>query len=584
MNLNLLNLFAPPSQSRSAPAGISSNSSFGAPKVLGGNIGDLMFGQLLAAQLQNAKGSAPNASAATNTAGSQATQQLQATIAQLLQKGATLEQITNQLASSLGSDFLAQLHLQTGGSASPSLRSTLDQLLARALGPPGNGPPEGTPPQIAGVLVQRLIQVADTLAKAANATGQQHDSLGTISDANAGDTPAPNSTAGILQSALVALQQFGTAVPASRTISSTTAAAQAGLQSLVPPPAPWVPTTVSSQSGLPESTTGGTRTAQLQLHADPNGSSASSLQAVVQKTGGPTVATDPSLTLLGSGADTVIGRILARAANVAASQNQSGAAGTGAQNASAVLQPQLAVMPANATANGATSDALVASALRSLQAALASLPPPKVDNSASADSSNTAAAPIAPAGATLTNVAVGVASASFASVPVSNVAYNAPSIPAQPQAPQPPVDPNAVVDQVLQGISMRTLGDGSQVVRMRLVPESLGSVTVNLQVQNGSVNASLLAQNTDVRDALLANQQMLTRSLADAGLRLASFTVNLSNNGQYQQSQNNQPRFGTTRRFVGITSSADDDIVAAVPSYSPPSTQLAALQWLNALA
>jgi flagellar hook-length control protein FliK len=151
---------------------------------------------------------------------------------------------------------------------------------------------------------------------------------------------------------------------------------------------------------------------------------------------------------------------------------------------------------------------------------------------------------------------------------------------------QPPVDPNAVVDQVLQGIQMRTLPDGSQTVQMRLVPESLGSVTVNLQVNNGSVNATLLAQNTDVRDALLANQQALARSLADAGLKLSGFTVNLANQNQYQQQQQaNQSRFGTTRRFLGITSSsADEQTVAAVPSYGPTSTQIAALQWLNALA
>ncbi len=132
---------------------------------------------------------------------------------------------------------------------------------------------------------------------------------------------------------------------------------------------------------------------------------------------------------------------------------------------------------------------------------------------------------------------------------------------------------------------MRTLSDGSQTVRMRLVPESLGSVTVNLQVQGNSVNATMTAQNTDVRDALLANQQMLTRSLADAGMKLSSFTVNLANQGQYQQQQNAyQSRFGTTRRFVGVTTSSDDDAIASVPSYGPSSSQIAAMQWLNALA
>lgn len=589
MNLNLLNLFAPPTQPQSSAGSALTGSSLGVPKSLGANIGDLMFGQLLTAQLQNAKVAAPLTAGANSGQIGQAAMQLQTVVTQLLQKGATLEQIANQLASSLGSNFLAQLQLQLGANPSQSLRSTLTQMLERALGPPANGPPDGTPAQVASVLVQRLVQVADTLAKAGtNAAGQQQDSLGTISDANAGDTPAPNTTAGILQAALAALQQSVGATTASASKSlgisgdAQTAQPNVGSQGPIPPPVPWVPTTISSQSGAPESASIGTGTSQLQSHADPKASSAATFQTIVQNTGGPTVATDPSLTLVGTGADTVIGRILARAANVAASQGQSSTVPANAQNATAILQPQLAVTPSGAATNGATGDALVASVLHSLQSALASLPPPKTDPSAPADSStspaSTASGPLIPA--TFSNVGLGPAIA-------TSVQNNAPlTTPTPPQSPSPPaVDPNAVVDQVLQSISMGTLSNGSQTVRMRLVPETLGSVTVNLQVQNGSVNATLLAQNTDVRDALLANQQMLTRSLADAGLRLASFTVNLANSGQYQQSQHqSQPRFGTTRRSVGITSSADDEAVSAVPSYGLPSTQLAALQWLNALA
>jgi flagellar hook-length control protein FliK len=181
-----------------------------------------------------------------------------------------------------------------------------------------------------------------------------------------------------------------------------------------------------------------------------------------------------------------------------------------------------------------------------------------------------------------------LANASFGGLPplVTAAASNPAPTPSQsqPAAQQPPVDPNDVVDQVLQGIRMNTLSDGSQTVRMRLVPESLGSVTVNLQVQGSSVNATMTAQNTDVRDALLANQQMLTRSLADAGLKLSGFTVNLANQGFQQQQNASQSRFGTTRRFVGVTTSSDDDAISSVPSYGPPSTQIAAMQWLNALA
>ena len=545
MNLNLQNLFSTTSQTSGG------NSLSGAPSLSGhglgtaaAHLGDVMFGQLLTAQLQNGTTASSATGSANPSLSGQEITQLKTTITQMLQAGASAQQIANQLAQTLGSNFLGQLQL-AGLNPGQNMGDSLVQMLTQALGPPGNGPPQ----QVASALVQRFVQIANTLAKVgANATGQQQDSLGTISDAIAGDTPAPN-LAGILQTAIVALQQSAQSGSQAPVVSSNAPSPAA-------PPAPWVPTT-SSQNAL------AAQTAQSQGN-------------------GPTVAVNPSLALAGTGADTVIGRILARAANVAADQTQSASsvqAAADAQNTT-TLQPQLAVTAANSASNGVLSDALAASLLRTVQTALASLPSPKNDSTSAVDASSV----------TGVNQANSNLFSSLGITPVVNTTVGgntaAPAA-AQTPLPQAPVDPNAVVDQVLQGISMRTLSDGSQSVRMRLVPESLGSVTVNLSVQNGSVNATLLAQNTDVRDALLANQQALSRSLADAGLKLASFTVNLANNGQYQQQQQayQQSRFGTTRRFVGIMSSGDESTVSSVvPTYGPPSTQLAALQWLNALA
>jgi flagellar hook-length control protein FliK len=273
----------------------------------------------------------------------------------------------------------------------------------------------------------------------------------------------------------------------------------------------------------------------------------------------------------------VIGRILARAANVA--QNQGATTSTppaqDTQNAT-TLQPQIAVTAANSASNGTLGDALAASLLRNVQNALAALPPMK------AGSTNSVGAVASTANATQNALtSLGLAPVVNTTVGASTTAQTTSPVATPPQ----PVDANAVVDQVLAGISMRNLSDGSQTVRMRLIPESLGSVTVNLSVQGNAVNATLMAQNTDVRDALLANQQALARSLADAGLKLAGFTVNLANQGQYQQQHTayQQTWFGTSRRISGINSVSDES-TAVVPTYGPTATQLAAIQWLNALA
>src|SRR5579875_1899880 len=550
MNTNLLNLFSTTGQTAGSSS-LTSASQLTASGSPAANLGDLMFGQLLTAQLQNSGTASPPASVAGSVLSSQSLAQLKTTIAQMLQAGESVQQIANQLAAALGSNLLVQLQL-AGLNPGRNVGGSLMQMIAQALGPPGNGPPQ----TIASAIVQRFVQVANALAKVgANAAGQQQDSLATVSDANAGDLPAPNNIAALAQAALVALQQSTQRLgEASASPSSSPAA----------PPAPWVATTASSPA--------------------PN---AATFAAVTSgSNGGPTVATNPSLPLVGVGADTVIGRILARAANVAASQSQSSQAAPSSQGAQQPVttssNAQNAVTAASSASNGTINDALAASLLRTVQNALAALPPQK-------DSSNPDSAVTATAGAnSSTNAGVFT---SLGLAPVVNTIGSGQAVNPLPQAAAAatptPVEANAVVEQVLQGISMRTLSDGSQTVRMRLVPESLGSVTVNLSVQGGSVNATLLAQNTDVRDALLANQQALARSLSDAGLKLASFTVSLANNSQYQQQQQayQQQRFGTTRRFFGITSTSDESAVSAVvPTYGPPSTQLAALQWLNALA
>ena len=569
MNTSLQNLFSlTPTQTQSVGTPLTGSPLFG-QKSSGASVGDLMFGQLLTAQLQGTKTSSLGSTSLNAGQLSTATSQLQTAITQMLKNGMSIEQIAQQLGGSLSSNILAQLQLQ--GVDASSLRTSLAKMIAQALGPPSNGPPDQTAAQMASSLVQRFTQVANALTTtvSAYAAGQKQDSLGTSSDANAGGNSAPNQ-AGIMQSALVALQQLATNGSAANAASS-----QSGTQALVPPPAPWVPPSTSPTSG---GTTNGLATQTLQSQQ-----AASAVQPP-QSTGGPTVAANPSLAMLGSGADTVIGRILARAANVAADQANATNPSTPVTTpgSTATLQPQIAVASVASASGNATSDTLLTSLMQTLQNAINAVPQQKSDSSTSADGATAAT------GVGGTQASTLLANASFGGLPiVTTTASNTPTS-ATPQtqstAQEPPVDPNAVVDQVLQGINMRTLSDGTQTVRMQLVPESLGNVSVNLQVQGTSVNATLIAQNSDVRDALLANQHMLSRSLADAGLKLSGFTVNLANQGFQQQQQAYQPRFGTTRRFVGVTSSSDDDAVAAVPSYGPSSSQLAARQWLNALA
>jgi len=125
---------------------------------------------------------------------------------------------------------------------------------------------------------------------------------------------------------------------------------------------------------------------------------------------------------------------------------------------------------------------------------------------------------------------------------------SAPAAPAQAAANHyTTVDPQYVIEQLVKGIAMRNSGTTSE-LRMRLQPEHLGYVALKLTVTGNTITANVIAQNAHVRELLLSNQQQLARSLADAGLSLGNFSVDVSggNAGFTQQHAQQQRAFVQT--------------------------------------
>ena len=109
--------------------------------------------------------------------------------------------------------------------------------------------------------------------------------------------------------------------------------------------------------------------------------------------------------------------------------------------------------------------------------------------------------------------------------------------------PYTSVDANAVIEQIVKGIAVQGNGQNSQ-IRLRLQPEQLGEVSIKLTVSGNNISANIVAQNASVREALVGAQSHLTRSLADAGLSLGSFSVDVSggNAGSPNERQASQHR------------------------------------------
>jgi flagellar hook-length control protein FliK len=151
------------------------------------------------------------------------------------------------------------------------------------------------------------------------------------------------------------------------------------------------------------------------------------------------------------------------------------------------------------------------------------------------------------------------------------------SQPAPQNLPSPTTaDPNQVVEQILHGLSLNTV-DTTSTVRMRLVPQELGDVSVKLTIEGNSVSAQVMAQTPQAHDALVAGQSQLARAFEDAGLKLTSFNVDLAGGfasfqqQQQQQSSQQQGSSNGSSLLDGVdTPETDDSQLVAAPNFGPP--------------
>ena len=106
------------------------------------------------------------------------------------------------------------------------------------------------------------------------------------------------------------------------------------------------------------------------------------------------------------------------------------------------------------------------------------------------------------------------------------------------------VDTSALVEQLVRGMTMRTLQNGVSEMRLHLSPANLGNVTMKLTVNGTSITANVIAQNADVQNALMNGQQQLARSLNAAGLTLSGFSVDVSGGHTGNGGQDRSTGFG----------------------------------------
>ncbi|MBV8433201.1 MAG: flagellar hook-length control protein FliK [Candidatus Eremiobacteraeota bacterium] len=464
-----------------------------------------------------------------------------AQLTSLVQNGTPISTVVDRLAG-----LVAQRSGAHAGAVAHSIKS--------ALSPPSNAPPGTTAAQEVAALARRLQSWLGGVAGGADQrVGQQSDTSGHVLDANrARELPAPTDPESVSSqldvSALAQslLAQVAASFGAVSSAQSTPLASSLAHQAV---------------TGFSDRAKAATQSVSSFARAQA-GQTADAPDVRSQTTQTQTSPGDPSA---------LLARMLMRAANVDARVN-----------ANAVSAVALAARGTQAATRVNHGEGVApATASSQLEAALSEIV------SASAQARNDDASPDGESGGfrDFTSQTNGPVAAVKNTAASDALAFAAPAAPAPFHAQlgalggttaASPVDPNAIVEQVVKGLSMRTQTDGTSEVRMRLVPEQLGEVMLRLTVAGANVSATALAQNADVRNALVAHQHQLARSLADAGLKLTGFTVNLSG-GDAGSDRNRDRTSGFGRHYAvhevtaaGQTDSSES--TSAGPAILPEST------------
>lgn len=489
----------------------------------GNPVGDSMFASIL--------GSVQASQVSTDAMGAQ---DPIAALESLMQNGTSLQTIVDQLSQSIGASVQQQLTGTLPQSDVDRIKSSVIQQIANALSPPGTAPP-GTQKEQLLDLAARLKRLIAAIARdGTTKPGQQNEIAGNILDAtSAKELPAQvrgNQTSGSpdvsslvrsLLSSVVATLQGTTGTAGS---SGTKPGYTANPLLHVDPKANYrVFAPIERASSDPS------QLAHLPVLPQP----AQTLEAVPQAPASAQnpLGSAPAPAITMESAPDLLARMLVRAAG-----------------ADAKLSGNVALTSGVATTTqNATTQSPSALAAR-FEAALASIAQDAATVSSSSSSDGNAFT---------RNFSQQFGSQTSSDANASNV-LSAPTVATTSplQTPQqthasslPPFDATAVIEQMVKGMMLRTNSQGSSEIRLHLQPENLGEMTMKITVSGTQISASVIAANGDVRSALLSNHHQLARSLANSGLTLSGFSVDVSGGDAGSRDQNKGQQ-GLGRRYV----------------------------------
>lgn len=122
--------------------------------------------------------------------------------------------------------------------------------------------------------------------------------------------------------------------------------------------------------------------------------------------------------------------------------------------------------------------------------------------------------------------------------------------PLSPMSAEQPTMDSQIFDQVVTRLAGSFNGESGRMI-LRLHPAELGSLRLDLQVEGETIRASLQAQTTQVQEVIERNLPQLRQALAEQGLKIEQFQVNIDQQQAGQDSFAGFDRWQEGRETTG---------------------------------
>jgi flagellar hook-length control protein FliK len=96
---------------------------------------------------------------------------------------------------------------------------------------------------------------------------------------------------------------------------------------------------------------------------------------------------------------------------------------------------------------------------------------------------------------------------------------------------EPIWQPNEVLNQVMENLSLLARPGGAQELRMKLYPEFLGEILVRMRNVRGVLSAEIMTQDIAVKEVLESQMSVLRQRFQQLDMQVGEFHITLNNEG-----------------------------------------------------